>query len=215
MPIFDISLPISPAHTPVYPGDPGIKIEDWSALARGDSANVSMLHFSAHTGTHVDAPAHFIEGRPGLAALPLDALIGQARVIEIPGEVRAIDAAQLDQIDFEGLTRVLFKTRNSAFWNHLDGVFREDFTFLTSRAARRLVERGVRLVGIDYLSVDAFTSTDYETHQVLLSNGVIIVEGLDLRAVSAGTYELLCLPLRIASGLGDGAPARAVLRTLD
>jgi arylformamidase len=215
MPIYDISVGISPRETPTYPGDPGIEITEWAALRRGDAANVSMLHFGAHTATHLDAPAHFIEGAPGITALPLDLLIGEARVVEMPDDLRAIDASHISANLLDGATRVLFKTRNSAFWEDARGVFREDFTYITADGARALVERGVRLVGIDYLSVEQFKSENYETHTVLLSRGVVIVEGLDLRGVRAGVYELICLPLKIAWGSGDGAPARAVLRTLD
>lgn len=214
MRIYDISVPISPGETPVYPGDPGIEVGSWAAISRGDAANVSTLRFGAHTGTHMDAPSHFIEGAPGLISLPLEVLVGEARVLEIPADVRAIEERHVAGQSLEGVTRVLFKTRNSGFWEDARGRFREDYTYIAPDAARALVSRGVRLVGFDYLSVEDFGSKDFETHLALLSHGVVIVEGLDLRAVSAGTYELICLPLKIAAGSGDGAPARAVLRTL-
>ncbi len=215
MRIYDISVAIAPGETPTYPGDPGIKIESWASLAKGDAANVSVLHFGAHTATHVDAPAHFIEGAPGFSWLALDAFIGESRVVELPDDISAIDAGHVAAADLNGATRVLFKTRNSAFWKDAGGHFREDFTYLAPDGARALVERGVRLVGIDYLSVEKFKSDNFDTHTVLLSNGVVIVEGLDLSEVSAGMYELICLPLKVAGGSGDGAPARAILRTLD
>ncbi|HEX8143705.1 MAG TPA: cyclase family protein [Pyrinomonadaceae bacterium] len=211
MRIYDVSVPISEA-TPTYPGDPQVEIEQWAALTRGDAANVSMLHLGAHTGTHVDAPAHFIEGTQKVHSLPLDVLIGEARVIEIASDVRAITAEHITRQAPAGTKRLLFKTRNSAFWANTSEGFRTDFTYLTPGAALALVERGVRLVGIDYLSVEQFKSEAFETHTTLLSNNVVIVEGLDLRAVSEGAYELICLPLRITGGSGDGAPARAVLR---
>ncbi|MDT5062429.1 MAG: arylformamidase [Acidobacteriota bacterium] len=214
MRIYDVSVPIS-AATPTYPGDPGIEIGQWAALARGDAANVSLLHFGAHTATHVDAPAHFIEGASRVDAMPLDALIGPARVVLIPDDVDAIQPSHLSALDLEDSTRVLFKTRNSAFWSNTASGFRQDFTYIAPDAARALVELGVRLVGIDYLSVEKFKSERHETHQILLSNGVVIIEGLDLREVGAGSYELICLPLKIAGGAGDGAPARTVLRTLE
>ena len=214
MAIYDISVQISPAETPTYPGDPGIEIESWAAIGRGDGANVTMLHFGAHTATHVDAPAHFIEGAPGVNDLALETLIGQARVVEIREDVRAIDADHIAACELGRATRVLFKTRNSAFWENPQGVFREDFTYIAPDAARALVRRGVRLVGIDYLSVERFKSEGFETHKTLLAHGVVIVEGLDLRAVSPGIYELICLPLKIVGGSGDGAPARAVLRSI-
>ena len=215
MTIYDISVPIAPGETPVYEGDPGIEVGSWAAISRGDAANVSVLNFGAHTGTHVDAPAHFIEGAPGVTSLPLDALVGEALVIAVPADVSAIEEGHVEELSPGGAARVLFKTRNSAFWENPRGQFREDFTYVSPGAARALVSRGVRLVGIDYLSVEEFGSKEFETHRVLLSGGVVILEGLDLRAVAPGRYELICLPLKIAAGSGDGAPARAVLRTLD
>jgi arylformamidase len=215
MPIYDISVPVAPGVTPTYPGDPGIEIGSWAAIARGDAANVSVLHFGAHTGTHIDAPAHFIEGAPGVPSLPLDVLVGEARVVEIPADALAVEESHVEEAALGGARRVLFKTRNSGFWATADGRFREDFTFITPRAARSLVASGVRLVGFDYLSVEKFGSKDFATHLALLSSGVVIVEGLDLSAVAPGVYELFCLPLKVAAGSGDGAPARAILRTLD
>jgi arylformamidase len=214
MRIIDVSVPISQS-TPTYPGDPHVEIEQWAALERGDAANVSMLHFGAHTGTHVDAPAHFIEGAARVASVPLDILVGEARVLEIADDVRAIEARHITAEALGGAKRVLFKTRNSAFWANTAGGFRTDFTYITPDAARALVELRVRLVGVDYLSVEQFKPERFDTHTTLLSNGVVIVEGLDLREVGAGTYELICLPLRITGGSGDGAPARAVLRLQD
>lgn len=214
MRIYDVSVPIS-AATPTYPGDPGIEISQWAAIANGDAANVSLLHFGAHTATHLDAPAHFIEGASKIDATPLDTLIGPARVMLMADDVDAIKAHHLHAQTIEGATRILFKTRNSAFWSDAARGFREDFTYITPDAAHALVQSGVRLVGIDYLSVEKFRAERYETHEILLSNGIVIVEGLDLREVAAGDYELICLPLKIAGGSGDGAPARAVLRTLD
>ncbi len=215
MRIYDISVPISPGETPVFPGDPGIEVASFLAIARGDAANVTALSFGAHTGTHVDAPAHFIEGAHGLPYLPLEAFAGEARVVEIDTGARAVEERHVTDDAIKGATRVLFKTRNSSFWEDPRGRFREDFTYITPEAALSLVSRGVRLVGFDYLSVEKFGSEGFETHMALLSNGVVIVEGLDLRAVEPGLYELICLPLKIAAGSGDGAPARAILRTLD
>jgi len=215
MKFYDISVPIAPGLTPVYPGDPGIEVGSWHSIARGDPANVSVLSLGAHTGTHVDAPAHFIEGAPGVPSIPLDALIGEARVVAIPADARAVEESHFEGAALEGCSRVLFKTRNSAFWEDPRGRFREDFTYIAPAAARALVSRGVRLVGIDYLSVERFGSKEFETHRALLSSGVVILAGLDLRAVAPGAYELICLPLKVAAGSGDGSPSRAVLRTLD
>jgi arylformamidase len=219
MPIYDISVPLS-AKLPVYPGDPRIEISDSLTLARGDAANVSSLNFGAHTGTHVDAPAHFIEGAQKVETLALDVLLGEAEVIEVPDSKRVIDEELVSQTSS---ARVLFKTRNSTYWGgdfadlgtDFRTEFREDFTYLDLTAARKLVEQGVKLVGIDYLSIEKFGSQEHEVHRALLSHDVIILEGLNLTNVPAGKYELICLPLRLRSNLGDGAPARAVLRTLD
>jgi arylformamidase len=144
--------------------------------------------------------------------LPLDCLIGAARVVEINKNVEAIEARDIENLD--GATRVLFKTKNSDFWSAPEKGFRRDFTYISPEAASALVEKGVRLVGIDYLSVEKFGSDDFATHTTLLGAGVVIIEGLDLRQVSAGDYELICLPLKINSETGDGAPARVVLREL-
>lgn len=210
MAIYDITVPIRPGM-PIYEGDPAVEIVAWSAMAKGDSANVSFLHFGAHTGTHVDAPAHFIEGARKIDALSLDVLIGPARVIRVPDEVAEIDPDFLAGCDLDQVERVLFHTRNSNFWN--EG-FRKDFTHLLPEAAEMLVEMGIKLVGIDYLSIEKFHSGHHRTHLALLSQSVVIVEGLNLSEVPAGDYELICLPLKIADGAGDGAPARVVLRTL-
>ncbi len=210
MPIYDVTVPIR-TGMPIYEGDPSVDIESWSALAKGNSANVSFLHFGAHTGTHVDAPAHFIEGARKIDSLSLEALIGPARVIRVPDEVNEIDSNFLAGCDLNKAERILFHTRNSSFWN--EG-FRKDFTHLLPEAAEKLVELGVILVGTDYLSIEKFHSGHHRTHLTLLSQGVIIVEGLNLSEVPTGEYELICLPLRIADGAGDGAPARVVLRTL-
>lgn len=215
MRIYDISVPLTPGVTPTYPGDPGLEVGSWNAISRGDAANVSVLNFGAHTGTHIDAPAHFIEGAPGVTSLPLDALVGEARVLEIPADALAVEERHVNADALGGASRVLFKTRNSAFWGDPRGRFREDFTYIEPGAARALARAGVRLVGFDYLSVEKFGSEGFETHLALLSEGVVIIEGLDLRAVGAGLYELFCLPLKVAAGSGDGAPARAVLRTFD
>lgn len=213
MRIYDVSVPIS-AATPTYPGDPGIEIRQWAAISEGAAANVSLLHFGAHTATHVDAPAHFIEGASKVDAMPLEALVGPALVVSIPDDVDAIEASHLAALTPGETTRVLFKTRNSAFWSDTSRGFRKAFTYITPAAAQALVALGVRLVGIDYLSVEKFQSERHETHEILLSRGVVIIEGLDLREIPAGSYELICLPLKIAGGTGDGAPARAILRTL-
>ena len=150
-----------------------------------------------------------------MQSLDLNTLIGEVQVIGMPNEVMAIEESHLENGFDAGIQRVLFKTRNSDFWSQSDGQFRSDYTYITPEAAKKLVDWGIRLVGIDYLSVERFASENFATHEVLLSNDVVIIEGLDLRQVPAGLYELICLPLKIAEGSGDGAPARVVLRSFD
>ena len=212
MPIYDVTVPIF-NELPTWPSDPAVEISDWRRLSNGDGVNVSMLKFGAHTATHVDAPAHFIRGANKVEALDLEVLIGEAEVIAVPEDVRTIDEAFVLDNCAPGAERVIFKTRNSAFWSETK--FREDFAYLDLEAAKTLVQRGLKLVGIDYLSIEKFGSDKHETHLALLSYGVVILEGLNLSEVPAGRYELICLPLRLRSNLGDGAPARVVLRTTD
>jgi arylformamidase len=214
MKIYDVTVPTS-GETPVYEGDPKVEIEAAHAISRGDSANVSKLCLGAHTATHVDAPNHFIEGTRKVIDLPLEVLIGKARVVELPKDVISIEVSHVSGANLQGVERVLFKTRNSDFWNDSARDFRKDFTYIAPEAAKELVNLGIKLVGIDYLSVEKFGSEDFGTHIALLSAQVIIIEGLDLREVSEGDYELICLPLKIAGGTGDGAPARTVLREIE
>lgn len=209
MKIYDITFPLS-EKTPVYEGDPTVKIDVCAELAKGDAANVTQLCFGAHTATHVDAPNHFIEGTRKVHELELEKLIGSCRVVELDKDVMAITARHVENL--ENVERVLFKTRNSDFWNETEKGFRKDFTYIEPEAARVLVEKGIKLVGIDYLSVEKFGAKSFDTHIILLEKEVVIIEGLDLREVSAGDYELICLPLKVISETGDGAPARTVLR---
>jgi arylformamidase len=214
MPIYDVTVPLT-NEMPTYPGDPGIQIRDWFSLSNGDPANVTHLNFGAHTGTHVDAPAHFIEGASKLESLSRAVLLGEADVIEVPEASLSISEEFITEHCHPGQKRVLFKTRNSSFWRDPTAVFRQDFTYLELPAARHLVQLGIQLVGIDYLSIEQFGQKEHPTHLTLLEKGVVIVEGLNLGDVAAGKYELICLPMRVRSGNGDGAPARVVLRTLN
>lgn len=209
MRIHDVTVTIS-SEMPVYPGDPQIEITRTLSLEDGDVANVSHLSCGTHIGTHVDPPSHFVEGGITLDKLPLDVLIGPARVLDV-GDVDVIDAATVEQTALDGVTRVLFKTRNSRLWSS-PHEFHRDFVYLNAAAAGILVARGVKLVGIDYLSIEMFNFEEPATHLALLSNNVIVVEGLDLSGVTAGDYELICLPIKIKDG--DGGPARVVLREL-
>lgn len=207
MPIYDITLPISD-DLPVWPGDPRPCITRVADLARGDAFTLSALQMSAHTGTHVDAPAHFIEGGATVDALPLDVLVGPARVVHLP-DADVITASVLDALNIPPVpSRLLFRTRNSDLWAKGVTGFREDFVALSEDAARWLVARGVRLVGVDYLSV-APAADPATVHVILLRAGVVIVEGLNLSAVPAGEYDLVCLPLKVVGA--EGAPARAIL----
>jgi arylformamidase len=204
--IYDVSLPIA-AGGLIYPGNPPIEITAQQALARGDGANVSALAFGSHTATHVDAAKHFFDAGQTVDQIPLARLIGRAVVVEVAADVAAVTAEHLAGSALADHTRVLIKTRNSSY-NH-EREFRRDYTYLAPDAAEYLVERGVELVGVDYLSIEQFRSGHHRTHRALLERAVVIVEGLALAEVPAGEYQLICLPLLI-TGL-DGAPARAVL----
>jgi arylformamidase len=207
MTIHDISLPISESLV-VWPGDPGICLTQPSHLDRGDMCTVTRLDMGAHTGTHVDAPAHFIRGGAGVEALDLDALVGPALVVHAL-EAGALTADLLAGLGIpHGTERLLFRTRNSERWVSGEEAFDENFVAITEDGAQWLVERGVRLVGVDYLSVGPFAET-IATHRILLGAGVVAVEGLDLSKIRPGVYQLVCLPLKIVGG--DGAPARAIL----
>ena len=206
MALIDISLPIREGMI-VYEGDPGVSVTSAMALERGDPANVSMLHFGSHTGTHLDAPLHFIDGAAGVDTLPLDVLIGPALVAAIDTG-GTIDRAHLTRLPLDGHTRLLLKTSNSALWDRPG--FARDYVALSEDGAAFLLERGIRLVGVDYLSIEGFGAEGHRVHRALLGAGVTILEGLDFRPVTPGVYELICLPLRIAGG--DGSPCRAVLR---
>jgi len=193
--IFDVSVPLREGMV-TYPGDPEVHIELAASIAGGDVVNLTRIDFGLHSGTHVDAPVHFIDGAAGVDAIPLEVLVGPCEVVDAP-DLSAESVAAAPRAE-----RILFKTPNSELWAR--DVFEEDYARLDGEAARLLVERGVRLVGVDYLSVG-----DEEAHHALLEAGVVPVEGLDLRAVEPGGYELVCLPLRVVGA--DGAPARAIL----
>jgi arylformamidase len=205
----DISVPLysGMAH---WPDNPAVSIERMLDIERGDPCNVSKLSMGAHTGTHMDAPLHFLRDGEGIDAAPFAATIGPARVIEIFDPV-SIKTEELRQHEPRPGERILFKTRNSArCWQTDD--FVEDFVYVAHAAAQYLAQCGVQTVGVDYLSVGGFVTDGVETHQALLGGGVWVIEGLNLSQVAPGAYELICLPLRIVHG--DGAPARAILRPL-
>jgi arylformamidase len=208
MRIHDISLTISP-DLPTWPGDPSISLERISKMEEGADANVTHMSMGVHTGTHVDAPYHFVGvDASTVESLSLDILNGLASVIYLP-EIDLITKEVLDNIALpSGGTRLLFKTRNSEIWARGESTFQEDFVALSGDASEYLVEKGVQLVGVDYLSVAPFTDP-IPTHQILLRAGIVIIEGLDLSSIEPGEYNLFCLPLKI-QGV-DGSPARAIL----
>ncbi len=212
MTLYDVSLPIS-EELPIWPGDPGISMTLSSSLARGDAANVTRLTMGVHTGTHIDAPCHFEPDGVSIDRVSLDVLMGPCRVFSLTGIEESIGRSDLEKLDFVDVLRVLFKTRNSEWWARGEEEFQKQFIHLREDGARWLLERGVKLVGVDYLSVERFKSSNHATHHALLRRGVVIVEGLNLSAVPAGDYELFALPIKLRGA--DGAPTRVVLRTRD
>jgi arylformamidase len=205
--LYDISLPIESGGV-VYPENTPIEIANVKSVASGGSSTISKVSFGSHTATHVDAQSHFLVDGTTVDQIPLDVLIGPALLVRFPDDVMAITAAHLERAGVAGQTRVIFATRNSGF--NRDRTFVKDYTYVAPDAAEFLVAQGVKLVGVDYLSIEQFHSGHHKTHKTLLGAGVVIVEGLQLSDPPAGKYELICLPLRL-KGL-DGAPARAVLR---
>jgi arylformamidase len=204
--IYDISVPIRSGGL-VYPGNPEIDIALQQAVAKGAGANVSTIRFGSHTGTHADAARHFFDDGQTVDKIPLERLIGPALLLSFADDVRSIGAAELRAHDIKGQTRILLRTRNSAFLSQKE--FVKDYTYLAPDGAQYLVDQGVELVGIDYLSIEQFHSGHHLTHRTLLERSVVIVEGLDLSVPLPGEYQFICLPLRIEGC--DGAPARAVL----
>jgi arylformamidase len=204
--IYDISVPIRSGGL-VYPGNPEIDIELQQAVAKGASANVSTIRFGSHTGTHADAARHFFDDGEPVDKIPLERLIGPALLWRFGDDVRSVGAAELQAHKLDGHKRILLGTRNSAFLSKKE--FVKDYTFLAPDGAQYLVDKGVELVGIDYLSIEQFHSGHHRTHRTLLERSVVIVEGLDLSVPLAGEYQFICLPLRLEGC--DGAPARAVL----
>ena len=202
MELIDITVPVRDGM-PVYAGNPEVRLERVQAISRGDEANISRLDFGVHTATHVDAPLHFIDGAAGAESIPLQSMIGPAHVIDATALSAAVSRSALEGLEIPaGAERVLLKTPNSRLWE-LDH-FTRDFIRLDESGARFVVEHGLLLIGIDYLSIG-----DAGAHRVLLEAGVVPLEGLDLSRVEPGPYELICLPLKLVGS--DGGPARAVL----
>ncbi|HEX9015537.1 MAG TPA: cyclase family protein [Chloroflexota bacterium] len=206
--IYDLSLTITSDMT-TWPGDPGVAISQVHSTSHGDGYNVSNLEMGSHTGTHVDAPRHVSETGVSVDHLPLDVLIGEAWTCHLPTDIRRITADVLDMARIpRRATRVLLATSNSSHWSNPDAAFDHEFVALSEDAADWIVSRGIRVVGIDYLSVGAGGDEGLQVHRSLLLRGVIAVEGLDLRRLPAGPCHLYCLPLKL--GNADGAPARVI-----
>lgn len=208
MKIHDVTVPIS-AGVPIYAGDPIVSMSQAKSIADGNTANVSQLAFGVHTGTHVDAPNHFLDGTKRVHEIDPSKLIGPCRVIEIAEDVVSIEPKDIGELN--NAERVLFKTRNSDFWSQPELGFRRDYSYLSPETARMLVEKGVVLVGIDYLSIEKGGSPAHPVHTALLENEVVILEGVDLRGIRPGDYEIICSPLKYVGAGGDGSPARTFL----
>jgi len=206
MKLIDVTVPLD-ANLPTYPGNTPYSLEAVKRIARGDSSNVSTLHMSAHCGTHIDAPFHFFDTGSGAEGLALEMLVGRARVLEITSR-KGVGAEDLAAANLSEDIRVLIKTSNSRLWGSPD--FHQDFVGVSEAGAKYLVEHGIKVVGVDYLSVEQFKNPGAPAHHVLLGAGIIVIEGLNLRDVDPGVYEMFCLPLRVVGS--DGAPARVVLR---
>ena len=206
----DVSAGRDPKKTPVYEGDAPMKFDFLKDMRKGDPLTLSVLSLGAHSGTHIDAPMHFIAGGAPIDQVPLEPLMGSARVIEIPDGVQAIDAAELNKHEWRSAKRILFRTRSSLRGWMDSPEFHKDFAFIAPDAAQLLADAGVALVGVDYISAEQFGAPAPRTHQIILGKGIPIVEGLDLRPVQGGDYDLIVLPVKIVGH--EGSPARAILR---
>jgi arylformamidase len=206
----DATTTLDPARTPVYEGDAPIRLRFLKDMRKGDALTLSAYSFGAHSGTHIDAPMHFVSGGAPIDLISLEALIGPGRVIDIPDSVQAIDAAELNRHDWKGAERVIFRTRSAGRGWMDSPTFERDFAYLAPDAAQLLADAGVKLVGIDYISIEQFGAPSPRTHHILLGKGIPIVEGLALEAISAGDYDVIVLPMKVAGH--EGAPARAIFR---
>ena len=209
MKFYDVTVTVQEGM-PVWPKDPAVAMPLARSIARGDSANVTRIDMGAHTGTHFDAPIHFEPNGCGIDQLSLDVLVGPCRVFDLTTIPGHIDSAALARCDLRGVTRALFKTRNSQLWARGEQAFNPNFIAVAADGAAELVARGMKLVGVDYLSVEPFGSKEHPVHHTLLRANVVVIEGLNLHDVPAGDYELLALPLKLRGA--DGAPGRVILR---
>ncbi len=210
--MIDISAPLSPGVTPVYEGNPPIEFTFTKDLNKGDALDLSLYSMGSHTGTHVDAPLHFLKGGATIDQVPLPQLVGPARVIDVDPRVTAITASVLNMYKWRDAKRILFRTRNSDNNWIVDPTFHRDFVYIAPDAAQLMADAGVELVGIDYLSIEQFGVPVAQAHINLLRRGCVIAEGLDLRRVEAGDYMLTILPLKILGH--EAAPARAMLQVM-
>jgi arylformamidase len=208
--IYDISLTLS-SNLVSWPGEDAFQLSKIHAISNGDVCNVTELHMSTHQGTHIDSPYHFINNGAKSEDLLVENLIGPCVVIDVE-ESDIINKTHVDNYDYNKYKRVIFKTKNSILWKNKIKEFDKNFVSLSLEAAQYLYEQGVILIGIDYLSIEEFSSSTHDVHKLLLNNRIVILEGLDLSDVCEGYYELICLPIRLAGS--DGSPARAVLRGL-
>jgi arylformamidase len=208
--LIDISVPLDSA-LPTWPGSEGMKVERLSCFENGNDVNVSRLTCDVHTGTHIETSLHFLPDGESVNQISLDILIGDAYVAHLP-DADIITPDDLEDLKIPHETeRLLLKTGNSRLWEECGDTFRHDFAALNSDAAEWIVERDIKLFGVDYLSVALYRDQDSDNHITLLKGGVVILEGLNLSVVDPGVYELICLPIKLVGV--EGAPARAVLRT--
>lgn len=206
----DATAMLDPKTTPVYAGDAPMRFDFLKDERKGDTFTLSAYSLGAHSGTHVDAPMHFIRDGAPVDKVPLEPLIGRARIIDIPDSMQSINSAELARHDWKGAERVIFRTRSSLRGWMRDPTFHRDFAYIAPDAAQQLADGGVKLVGIDYISAEQFGATAPLTHRALLGKGIPIVEGIDLEKIPAGDYDAVILPMKV--GGHEGAPARAVLR---
>jgi|1185.fasta_scaffold20669_2 arylformamidase len=206
----DATATLDPSTTPVYQGDAPMKFDFLKDMRKGDGFTLSAYSMGAHSGTHVDAPMHFVRDGASIEKLPVDPFIGPARIIDIPDSVQAIDAKALASANWKGAERVIFRTRSALHgWMHTP-TFHKDFAYIAPDAAQQLADAGVKLVGVDYISAEQFGAPAPLTHRTLLGKGIPIVEGFQLDSIPAGDYDLIVLPIKV--GGHEGAPARAILR---
>ena len=206
----DVTATLDPATTPIYEGDAPLKFEFLKDMRKGDALTLSAYSMGAHSGTHIDAPMHFVRDGAPIDRVPLEPLMGPARVIDIPDAVQSINADELNRHEWRGAQRVLFRTRSSLRGWMKSPTFHRDFAYVAPDAAKLLADAGVKLVGVDYISAEQFGAPAPMTHRILLGRGIPIVEGLALETVRPGDYDLIVLPIKV--GGHEGAPARAVLR---